>query len=143
VVYNDAYYDSTVTFNPLNPIPNTVNAGTTLSFAPEWVVTGAIAYRVPLGGNLGALFYLDGRWNSEYTTQTLDHSPVTDNESFAIFNGRVGIGPENERWSVELFGQNLTDEFYYVGGFTPTLQNSRVIYPNQPRTYGVSLRLQY
>ncbi|MBK8542800.1 MAG: TonB-dependent receptor [Caulobacteraceae bacterium] len=143
VVYNDAYYDSTVVFNPLNPIPNTVNAGTTLSFAPEWVVTGAIAYRVPLGGNLGALFYLDGRWNSEYTTETLDHSPVTDNESFAIFNGRVGIGPENERWSVELFGQNLTDEFYYVGGFTPPLQNSRVIYPNQPRTYGVSLRLQY
>jgi iron complex outermembrane receptor protein len=143
VVYTDAYYDSTVVFNTLDPVPNTVNAGDPLSFAPEWVVTGAIAYRVPLGPNFGALFYLDGRWNSEYRTQTLNRDAVTDNESFAIFNGRIGIGPQNERWSIELFGANLTDEFYYVGGFAPPLQNSRVIFPNEPRTYGVSLRLQY
>jgi len=142
-VYTDAYYDSTVVFNTLDPIPNTVNAGDPLSFAPEWVVTGAIAYRVPITANLGALFYVDGRWNSEYRTQTLGRDSVTDNESFAVFNGRIGIGPENERWSVELFGQNLTDEFYYVGGFAPPLQNSRVVFPNEPRTYGVSLRLQY
>jgi outer membrane receptor protein involved in Fe transport len=143
VVYTDAYYDSTVVFNALDPIPNTVNTGDPLSFAPEWVVTGAVAYRVPLSGNIGALFYLDGRWNSEYRTQTLSRNPITDNESFAIFNGRIGIGPENERWSVELFGSNLTDEFYYVGAFAPPLQNSRVVFPNEPRTYGVSLRLQY
>ncbi len=143
VVYTDAYYDSTVVFNTLQPIGNTVTAGDPLSFAPEWTVTGAIAYRVPLGGNLGALFYLDGRWNSEYRTQTLNRNPVTDNESFAIFNGRIGIGPENERWSLELFGANLTDEFYYVGAFSPPLQNSFVVFPNEPRTYGVSLRLQY
>jgi len=143
LVYNDAYYDSTVVFNTLDPVPNTVNAGTTLSFAPEWVATGAIAYRVPVSDNLGVLFYVDGRWNSEYTTQTLSREASTDNDSFAVFNGRIGIGPQDERWSVELFGQNLTDEFYFVGGFAPPLQNSRVIFPNEPRTYGVSLRLQY
>ena len=143
VTYTDAYYDSTVVFNTLDPVPNTITAGDPLSFAPEWVVTGAIAYRVPLSANLGALFYLDGRWNSEYRTQTLDRQAVTDQESFAVFNGRIGIGPENERWSLELFGQNLTDEFYFVGGFAPPLQNSRVVFPNEPRTYGVSLRLQY
>ncbi|MEZ5972067.1 MAG: TonB-dependent receptor [Hyphomonadaceae bacterium] len=143
VIWNDAYYDSTVVFNALDPVPNTITSGDPLSFAPEWVVTGAIAYRVPLSANLGALFYLDGRWNSEYRTQTLNRSAVTDNDSFAIFNGRIGIGPQNERWSVELFGRNLTDEFYFVGGFAPPLQNSRVIFPNEPRTYGVSVRLQY
>ncbi|MEQ1771747.1 MAG: TonB-dependent receptor, partial [Devosia sp.] len=141
VTYTDAYYDSTVIFNQLDPGPNTIVAGNTLSFAPEWVVTGAIAYRVPLSANLGALFYVDGRWNSEYTTQTLNRQAVTDQDSFAVFNGRIGIGPENERWSLELFGQNLTDEFYFVGGFAPPLQNSRVVFPNEPRTYGVSLRL--
>ncbi len=143
VTYTDAYYDSTVTFNTLDPVPNTITAGDPLSFAPEWVVTGAIAYRVPLSANLGALFYLDGRWNSEYRTQTLNRTANTDNDSFATFNGRIGIGPENDRWSLELFGQNLTDEFYFVGAFAPPLQNSRVVFPNEPRTYGVSLRLQY
>ncbi len=44
---------------------------------------------------------------------------------------------------MQLFGQNLTDEFYFVGGFAPPLQNSRAIFPNEPRTYGVSVRLQY
>jgi iron complex outermembrane receptor protein len=143
VIYNDAYYDSTVVFNTLDPVPNTITSGDPLSFAPEWVATGAIAYQMPLGGNLAALFYLDGRWNSGYRTQTLNRSAATDNDAFAIFNGRVGIGPQDERWSLEFFGQNLTDEFYYVGGFAPPLQNSRVIFPNEPQTYGVSLRLQY
>jgi iron complex outermembrane recepter protein len=143
VIYNDAYYDSTVVFNTLDPVPNTINSGDPLSFAPEWVATGAIAYQMPLGGDLAALFYLDGRWNSGYRTQTLNRSAATDNDSFAIFNGRIGIGPQDERWSLEFFGQNLTDEFYYVGGFAPPLQNSRVIFPNEPQTYGVSLRLQY
>ncbi|MEQ1819319.1 MAG: TonB-dependent receptor, partial [Terricaulis sp.] len=143
VTYTDAYYDSTVVFNSLDPAPNTITAGEPLSFAPEWVVTGAIAYRVPISANLGALFYLDGRWNSEYRTQTLNRTANTDQEAFAVFNGRIGIGPQNERWSLELFGQNLTDEFYFVGAFAPPLQNSRVVFPNEPRTYGVSLRLQY
>lgn len=145
VVYTDAFYDTTVVFNPLNPGPNTVVAGTPFAFAPEWTVTGGIAYEQPLGGNLRALFYLDGRYVSEYRTQTLNRDPVgrTDNEAYAIFNGRIGIGPDNERWSVELWGRNLTDETYYVGAFVPPLQNSFVVYPNEPATYGVTLRARY
>ncbi|WP_395645207.1 TonB-dependent receptor [Terricaulis sp.] len=145
VVYNDSYYDSTVVFNTLDPVPNTVNSGDTLSFAPEWVATGSITWEVPLGGNLGALFYLDGRYNTEQRTQTLDRNPsgITDNDAFAIFNGRVAIGPQDRRWSVEFWGRNLTDEFYYVGAFSPPLQNSTVIYPNEPATYGVTLRARY
>jgi outer membrane receptor protein involved in Fe transport len=145
VTYNDAYYDSTVVFNPLDPVPNTVSSGQPFAFAPEWVTTGSITYEMPLGGDMRALFYLDGRWNSEYRTQTLARDPLgrTDNGSFAIFNGRIGIGPQNERWSVELWGRNLTDEFYYVGAFQPPLQNSYVIYPNEPATYGVTIRARY
>ena len=145
VVYNDAHYDSTVVFNPLDATPNTVHAGDPLSFAPEWVATGAVTYEAPLGGDLAALFYLDGRWNSDYRTQTLNRQPsgITDNKAFAIFNGRIGIGPRDQHWSVELWGQNLTDEYYFVGAFSPPLQNSFVVFPNEPRTYGVTLRARY
>jgi iron complex outermembrane recepter protein len=146
LVYNDAYFDSTVVFNPTSPVGNTVNAGDPLSFAPEITVTGAIAYEVPLGGDLRALFYVDGRYNGEHRTQILNREPngQTDNGAYAIFNGRIGVGPENDRWSVQLWGQNLTDETYYVGAFQATLQNGTfVVYPNEPQTYGVSLRLSY
>jgi iron complex outermembrane recepter protein len=145
VVYNDAYYDTTVVFNPLDPIPNTVSSGDPFSFAPEWTVTGGVAYETPISGNLRALFYLDGRWNDGYRTQTLNREPngATDNGSYAIFNGRIGIGPEDQRWSVEFWGRNLTDETYYVGAFVPPLQNSFVVYPNEPQTYGVTVRARY
>ncbi|MGD9814925.1 MAG: TonB-dependent receptor [Hyphomonadaceae bacterium] len=143
VVYTDAYYDSTVVFNTLDPVPNTITSGDPLTFAAEWTVTGGVSYEVPLGGDFRAMFYLDGRWNSGYRTQTLNRNPITDNDAFAIFNGRIAVGPQSERWSVELWGQNLTDEFYYVGAFAPPLQNSTVIYPNAPLTYGVTLRARY
>jgi iron complex outermembrane receptor protein len=155
VVYTDAYYDSTVNFlAPRTDLSgqDTVTAGTPFAFAPEWTVTGGLAYEQPLGNNLRALFYVDARWNSEYRTQTLNRSPdgITDNESYAIVNGRIGIMPESDRWSIEFWGRNLTDETYYVGAFVPPLQSNPnplsqtyVVYPNEPATYGVTLRLQY
>jgi outer membrane receptor protein involved in Fe transport len=155
IVYTDAFYDSTVNF--LAPRvdlsgQDTVFAGSPFAFAPEWTLTGGIAYEAPLGGGLRALFYLDGRYNSEYRTQTLNRHPggITDNEAYAIFNGRIALGPENDRWSVEFWGRNLTDETYYVGSFVPPLQSNPnplnqtyVVYPNEPATYGVTLRLEY
>jgi iron complex outermembrane recepter protein len=157
VVYNDAFYDTTVDFNlpgVADPFGrNIVTSGTPFTFAPKWTVTGGIAYEMPLGGSMRALFYLDGRWNDGYRTQTLSREPngATDNDAFAIFNGRVGIGPQNGRWSLELWGRNLFDEHYIVGAFVPPLQDSSsspsfanyVIYPNEPQTYGVTMRARY
>ena len=143
VAYTDAYYDSTVVFNLLSPVGNTITADDPLAQSPEFSVSGAITYEMPLSENLRALFYLDGRWNSEYRVQTLNRNPITDNESFAIFNGRVGLGSPEGSWGIELWGRNLTDEFYHVGGFIATLQNTAVVYPNEPSTYGVTLRARY
>jgi iron complex outermembrane receptor protein len=74
----------------------------------------------------------------------LARNPVTDNDSYAIFNGRVAFGPQDKRWAVEFWGRNLTDETYYVGAFQPPLQDGTfVVYPNEPQTYGVTLRARY
>jgi len=144
VVYTDAYFDSTVVFNPLNPGPNTVRAGEPLAFSAEWVVTGGIGYTQPIGDNLQLTAYVDGRWSGEYQTQTLARNPITDQDAFAVFNGRLGLGGQDGRWSVEFWGQNLTDEFYYVGAFSPPLQDGTyVIYPSMPQTYGITLRARY
>jgi iron complex outermembrane recepter protein len=148
--WNDAFYDSEVRFSPLtaglgDADPNAVFSGAPFAFAPEWVGTANISYEMPLGGDMRALFYLDARYNSEYRTQTLARDPLgrTDNDSYTILNGRIGIGPDSERWSVELWGRNLTDEFYFVGAFQTPLQNTFVIYPNEPATYGITLRARY
>ncbi|WP_167755719.1 TonB-dependent receptor [Vitreimonas flagellata] len=150
VVYTDAFYDSEVRFNPLTAAlgdadPNAVFSGQPFAFAPELTVTAAATYVQPIGDNLQALFYIDTRWNDGYRTQTLSREPngATDNGEFAIFNGRVGIGSQDERWSVELWGRNLFDESYFVGAFSPPLQNDYVVYPNEPATYGLTIRARY
>ena len=143
VNYTDAYYDSSVIFNPLDG--SGVVSGDPLTFAPEWSASGAVSYIQPLGGNLRALFYLDARYSGEYRTQTLGRNPngATDQGEYTTFNGRIGIGPEDERWSLEFWGRNLTDELYLHGAFAAPLQNSIYIFPSEPQTYGVTLRARY
>jgi outer membrane receptor protein involved in Fe transport len=142
VVYTDAFYDSTVVFNPFDPGPNTVVAGTPFSFSSDWTVNAGVNYEVPITSNLRANFYVDTRWNNGYRVQTLARNPASDNDAFAIVNGRISLAPESDHWSLEFWGRNITDEFYHVGAFQPPLQNSTVIYPNEPQTYGVTLRLR-
>jgi iron complex outermembrane recepter protein len=145
VNYTDAHYDSTVIFNPLDPDPNTISSGDPLSFSPELSASGAITYVQPLGNGLNAMFYLDGRYSGEYRTQTLNRQTdgSTDQGAFAVFNGRIGIGPDDDRWSVEFWGRNLTDEFYLVGAFDAPLQDTTYIYPSEPQTYGITVRARY
>lgn len=152
MLYNIAEYNSDTTFGT-----ETIVAGTRLAQNPDYTVTGSIAYEQPLGAGLMATFYGNGRYVTEYTTQTLGRAltGVTDNDAFAIFDARVGFGAEDGRWSVDVFARNLTDEYYNVGGFgapertlpasiDPTTAGSNyLVYPNEPRTIGVSLRARY
>ncbi|HWA01069.1 MAG TPA: TonB-dependent receptor [Caulobacterales bacterium] len=150
VLYDDAYFNSSATFGS-----ETITKGTPLSQAPDWTVTGSANYRAHIGGNMIANFYINGRWVSDYRTQTLGRNPITDNESFALFDARIGIGPDTEHWGVDLFVRNLTDETYYVGGFgapertlpaalDPTgAGGNYLVYPNEPRTVGVVIHARY
>jgi outer membrane receptor protein involved in Fe transport len=73
-----------------------------------------------------------------------------------VFNGRIAFGTRDERWSLELWGQNLTDEDYYQVVFDAPLQNVTSATPGAlpttdalnaflgaPRTYGVTLRAKF
>ena len=138
VVWNDAYYSQNAVFPT-----ETIVDGTPLAGAPEWSVTGAVTYELPITDNFGVRFYVDGRWNSEYRLQTLARAAATDQESFALFNGRISLGDPDGRWAVDVWGRNLTDEYYNVGAFVVPEQNNVVVYPNEPRTWGVTLRARY
>ena len=141
VNYTDAYNDSTIGFSA-SPA-DTIVEGTPLVQAPEWSVTGAVTYELPINDNLLARFYLDGRYDSEYQTQALGRNPISDMDSTVILNGRIGLGSPSQNWSIELWGRNLTDELVY-GGFNATLQSGTVgAYTNEPQTYGVTVRARY
>ncbi|MES1200561.1 MAG: TonB-dependent receptor [Pseudomonadota bacterium] len=143
LVYDDAYFDSTV----LSGAVPLVSKGQQFAQAPKWSATTSFTYTQPLGDGLQALFYLDGRYNSEYPTQTIPPIiPESHQSAYTILNARVGIGAENGRWSLEGWVHNLTDKFYQIGAFGVPEQSGLGVYatyPNEPRTFGITLRARY
>ena len=122
----------------------------TLSFAPKWSTSLSATYEQPLGAlllraNLGA------RYTSEYNTgSNLDPRKMQD--AMTLVNARIGLGAEDQKWAVELWAQNLTDEEYYQVAFDATLQGSSAgavatstidAFLGAPRTYGVTARFKF
>jgi iron complex outermembrane recepter protein len=141
VTWNDATYDKDA-FSPSTG-ELLVPKGTTLAYASKWVSTAAVTYRQPISDDLEALFYIDARYNSSAPTATLARNPLKDNAAYAIVDGRISLGSPEGRWSVEVWGRNLTDETYFIGSFTVPEQDNIAVYPNEPRTWGVTLKARY
>lgn len=116
--------------------------GNTASFAPRWSITSSLQYRHALGG-LQANWYVGARHQSEYNTGS-DLLATKLQEAHTLLSARFGIGPADGRWSLELWGQNLTDETYTQVAFNAPLQAGSINdFLGAPRTYGLTLRLRY
>ena len=93
------------------------------------------------------------KYMSEFNTGSdLDVEKMQD--AYTIFNARFVIGAQNQRWTLEFWGQNLFDENYVQVGFDGPLQtdaagtpgdprNTYNAYLGAPRTYGVTFRVKY
>ena len=168
VTYTDAKYgvfgagdlSSPGRFPQLSLLP-----GARASFAPEWSVTGALAFDRSLGGGLRGGFNLSAKYSTEYNTGS-DLLPYKNQDAFTVVNGRISIGSEDERWTVDLWAQNLLQEEYTQVGFAAPLQGTAFAntttpqadgtfynmatdtatynaYLGAPRTYGVTLKVKY
>ncbi len=137
--------------------------GDNLSNAPEHVATASLTYTPELGNTgLSGLFYIDTRLTSDYNTGS-DLFPEKEQDGFFLVNARVGIRGADQRWSLELWAQNLFDEEYQQGAFNAPFQgaNSRAqvqafgapgfasanqIFTSflaEPRTYGLTGRFRF
>jgi len=160
LTYADTKYRANIVGNeagaPLNQALRNL-PGNRMSNAPAVVVTNSAAWTPELGSSgLSLLFYGDVRLTGDYNTGS-DLFPQKEQEGFALFNARVGIRGPSENWSLEVWGQNLTNvDFAQVAFNSPFQQgaNSAAFqdpqYPGgrqifsqflgEPRTYGVTLR---
>jgi len=130
--------------------------GSTAPFAPEWSTSLAGSYE----RNIGSLTFrgnLSWKYTTSYNTGS-DLHPVKEQEGFSLVNGRVGIGSEDGRWTVELFANNLFDQEYIQVAFNGPFQVDTSNPYNQaaddnistydaflgaPRTWGVTLRSKF
>ena len=149
--------------NPSNFPQLSLLPGARASFAPEWSASASMAFNRSIGSGLQIGMNLSAKYTTEFNTGS-DLLPYKMQGSMTLLNGRITLGSEDERWAVDLWGQNLTDEEYMQVAINAPLQGSAfqtTVQPNgtyynpagdtqtynafmgQPRTYGVTLRVRY
>ncbi|MCD9028380.1 TonB-dependent receptor [Luteimonas sp. BDR2-5] len=117
--------------------------GNQMSFAPRWSGNASVTYDWDVGANLQARFNIGAKYMSEYNTGS-DLDPEKLQDAYTLVNARLGFGRRDQRWMLEFWGQNLTDETYkQVGIDAPIQAGSWNAFLGAPRTYGMTLRLRY
>jgi iron complex outermembrane receptor protein len=124
--------------------------GAQMSFAPRWSGSVAASYERDLGDTFRFRSNISTKYTSRYNTGS-DLHPVKEQESFWLVNARVGIGTQDERWTLELWSNNLLDEDYLQVAFNGPFQvdeaNDNISVYNTflgaPRTSGVTLRAKF
>ena len=135
LAYTDARYD--------NALEDPALAGRRVTNSPYWTATGAMAYEHPLPNNLLGFVNLDFRFNGDMNTGS-DLKPEKRQGAYAVWNGRMGFGPDDEHWIVEVWGRNLLDKDYRQVVIDAPLQTgSFAAFLGDPRTYGVTLRVNF
>ena len=143
--YSDARYPSDCDGGDPNA-PANVSAlcGAQLTNAPLNVVTAQLGYEGYL--NDGLIYFLNGnlRYEDERRTSTAPGLLFDIQEANTKINARVGLGHPNGLWTVELWGNNITDEITRNVTFnTPLRIGSRGAFLESPRTYGVTVRTSF
>jgi outer membrane receptor protein involved in Fe transport len=139
VTYAETQYGSfTVPAGASPRLPNT-----RVSFAPLYSGSLSASYERSIGSGLEARASLSAKYTSSYNTGS-DLNPLKVQPGLTVLNGRIAVGSEDNRWTAELWAQNLTDENYYQVVFDAPLQTGALnAFMGAPRTYGATIRVKY
>ncbi len=112
--YIDAQFDRYVA--NIGGVPTDVAPFRRVQNTPEWTASGTLAYATPLG---------DGRLNVgtslSYRSRTYQFeipSPYIDQPGYALWDASLVYNAPNDRWSIGLYGKNLTDKQYRTSGYS-------------------------
>jgi len=107
---------------------------------PEWQFVMGGKYEFPLGqtlmGSVGANYSYRTKTNA-----TLGEDPLHAIDSYGLLDLRAGVGAPDGAWSINIWGRNVTDEYYWNNVARAIDTVSR--YAGMPATYGVSLTFRH
>jgi len=142
--YLKAEFDQFLRYNLTTGSYEDISSQVVLQNAPEWTGylgltwTGSV-----MGGELAvtpSVSYRDDYSQFEFPNPTLDQ------EAFALVDLSAVWTDPTDRWTVGLYGKNLTDEEYRVGGYNflgAVFNNSVIGYYGPPRTFTASLQFKF
>ena len=142
VSYYDASYPSdcdggvfSTTITPLcgTDLPNAPEVGAFIGVNTHFVLANGLALRL-----VGNLRYADKSLPSPV-------NPTSYQDSTTMIDVRAVLAAANERWSVEVWGKNITDELMHTRGRFPIpfQGGGSLSYVIDPETYGVTFRIGF
>jgi len=112
--YIDAQYKRFV--SNIGGVPTDVAAFREVQNTPKWTASGTLAYATPIGdGDLSFGTTLSYR---SKTYQFEIPNPYIDQKGFALWDASIVYTAPDDRWSIGVFGKNLTDKEYKTSGYT-------------------------
>jgi outer membrane receptor protein involved in Fe transport len=115
-------------------------SGTQPAGINELAVTLQAQYEFALSDSIDA--YIRGDWQYEDEVQVVNNIAGVLRDT-SIFNGAIGFSLD-ESLDLRFWGRNLFNHETFTSAFPGVVQAGTVnAYPNQPRTYGVSLRKSF
>jgi iron complex outermembrane receptor protein len=155
--YLDATFDSFP--NAQGPTGVIDLSGRPLTDAPKWSTSAVIRYERPIGAGLRVFGQADVFHRSSVFTE-LTYDPILRQETHTKVNARIGLGDQGDRWTLELWGRNLTDEITFGRGGRPVFGAVTAVLPaggapsfpvgatyikytGEPRTYGATLTYRF
>ncbi len=118
--------------------------GNRLSNAPEFTFRFGANYDIPLGDTGRLNLRGDVNWQGRVYFTEFNNADATQ-APYATVNAGIKFTSADERWSVDLWGRNLTDKFIITNNIiTAPLYNSvRVGSLAPPRTYGATVGVSF
>ncbi len=114
-----------------------------LSFAPLWSGVASATYTVPISSELEFRASATEKYNSSYNTGSdLDSRKLQ--RPYGLLNARLGLGAPDGKWTVEVWGANLTNKYIYQVAFDAPFQFEQIdAFLGDPRTFGVTARVKF
>lgn len=114
--------------------------GNPFPYTPKWQVVLDGQYEFPLSKNLDGMIGGNMNYRSS-TTAGFGTNPFLAIDDYAIVDLRAGIEDPNGAWSVQIFGRNITDTYYWtnVAKFNDTVRRLT----GAPATYGVQIGFEF
>jgi iron complex outermembrane receptor protein len=123
--------------------------GSRLPLAPlySWSVSGTYSHN--LVADLVGRATVGIKYSSHYNTGS-DLDPRKEQDAYNLVNARLAVGPEDGRYSVELWAENLFDTKYQQVAFDAPFQNAPTnatgvidAFLGAPRTFGATFRVKF
>ena len=133
-----------------NGIPSTFGnertfdaSGAELDNAPEWQVSTSLSYTWPVTDALQMMVATDVSYKGDNVGALAapDSGSLFLISDYTLVNARIGVSDIDGKWSVTLWGRNLTDEYYWHSSSQSNLSVIRL--NGMPTTYGVTFSYNY